>query len=686
MYTADVDIGGTFTDGFFTSGGEARRSKVLTTPHDLTECFLNCLKEGAASFGVPAREFLRQTLVVRLSTTLGTNTLIQRRGPKVGLLVTQSHERDLYGLGEAAVLRLFLPPEMVLGVREEVDAQGESVLAPEPAEVLAAVRQLVNLGARMIAVSFARSWRNPEHERAVRAIVRERYPEHYLRSIPLQLGHEVSPSADDHARANTVVLNAYLHRELAREQGLAHPLLVVHAGGGCARVAKTVAVQTLSSGPAVAISGAAALAHQLGLQRVATADMGGTSLDVALLDGGAPPVARAPRVAGLELAVPMIETESVGAGGGSIARVVNGQLQVGPQSAGSAPGPACYDKGGMEPTVTDANLLLGFLDAERFLGGRMRLNRKRAEAVLARRLARPLGLPVQTVAARVRARINATMAAELAARLRAHGGDPAEFTLFAFGGGGPLHGCAIAELAGLRRVVGFPFGSVFSAFGSSTVDVRHQYWRNLVVPLASASAADRVAAALADLRRQAALDMRGEGFAPGQVSGGTGGSPVPTPLDIHGEGFAPGQVQYGLELVLQTSQGERRRSWPAEGADGGVDLQAVLARLRLELPADAAETVELRALVLDAHVAIPHWLPTAAPTHPYRPKPRETRPVRWATEDDTLDTPLFDLAALEPGAELAGPAIVEAPDTSYAVAPGWQARVDAWGNVVMERG
>src|SRR5215213_5966075 len=156
MYAADIDIGGTFTDGFFTDGAGWRRSKVLTTPHDLTECFLDCLREGAAQFEVPLRDFLRQSLVVRLSTTLGTNTLIQRRGP-----------------------------EMVVGIRETVDEAGMSVAPPEPAEVLAAVRQLVNLGARTIAVSFAGSWRNPAHERAVRDIVHERYPEHYLRSIPL---------------------------------------------------------------------------------------------------------------------------------------------------------------------------------------------------------------------------------------------------------------------------------------------------------------------------------------------------------------------------------------------------------------------------------------------------------------------------------------------------------------------
>jgi N-methylhydantoinase A/acetophenone carboxylase len=667
VYTADIDIGGTFTDGFFTRGSEVRTSKVLTTPHDLTECFLACLGAGAGRFGVRLRDFLRECVVVRLSTTLGTNTLIQRRGPKIGLLVTEGHERDLYGEGEASLFRLFLQPEMVLGIREEVDARGASVVAPDPAAVLAAVRRLVNLGARMIAVSFARSWQNPEHERAVRAIVRARYPEHYLRSIPLQLGHEVSSAIADHARTNTAALNAYLHTELARglyraedlarEQGMLRPLLVVHAGGGCARVAKTVAVQTLSSGPAVAVSGAVALAQQLGIQYVVTADMGGTSLDIAVLNGAAPPAAPAPRVAGVELGIPMVDTESIGAGGGSIAKVAGGQIVVGPESAGSAPGPACYDKGGLEPTVTDANLILGFLDADRFLGGAMKLNKKRAEDVLTRRLARPLTMSVEGAAAAVRARINQTMAADIAQRLRAHGGDPSRFILFAFGGSGPLHASSVADLVGLRRVVGFPFGSVFSAFGSSTVDVRHQYRQNLAVPLAASDASARLRAALDELRRQAALDMRGEGFASDQVT-------------------------WELELVIGTHAGEHRLSWPAQG---DADAGAIVETLRQEVGDTNPERSELRTLVLDARAIVPHWLPTAAPVRRHRPEARETRGVRWETIDRAVDTPLYQLGELEPGALLDGPALIEAPDTSYAVSPGWRAHLDEWRNVVMER-
>jgi N-methylhydantoinase A/oxoprolinase/acetone carboxylase beta subunit len=594
MYTADFDIGGTFTDGFFTCGAEIRTAKVLTTPHDLTECFINCMGEGAAGFGVPLAQFLRQCSVVRLSTTLGTNTLIQRRGPAVGLLVAKGQENRLYGSGPAALLSLCLKPELVVGVGAD----------PQRDEVLAALRSLVHAGARIIAVSLP----GEEAERRIRDIMRDRYPPHYMRSIPLQLSHEVSVSDDPHARTNTVVVNAYLHGELARglfraedlarDEGLARPLLVVHAGGGCARVAKTVAVDTLSSGPAVAVSGAAALAKLLGLPRVITADMGGTSLDIAVLDGRGLPFEETPSVAGVRLAVPMIHTESIGAGGGSIAKAVNGRVAVGPDSAGSVPGPACYDKGGMEPTVTDANLLLGLVDGDRFLGGRMRLSTKRAEDAVKRRLARPLGREVTDLAAEIRRRVNEGMADCIRERVA----EPKLFTMFAFGGGGPLHACGIAELVGIRRVVGFPFGSVFSAFGSSTVDIRHRY-----------RGQDEE-----ELRRQAILDMRGEGFA-------------------------------ASDVVF-----DQRR-------DSGL-------------------------AVLEARAAIPHWFPQASEIGKRDlPRSRSSRSVLWETRPGAVETAIFRLEDLMPGNEVQGPAIIEADHTSYAVYPSWMGRIDAFGNVVMER-
>jgi N-methylhydantoinase A len=687
-YTADIDVGGTFTDGFFTDGSAAHRAKVLTTPHDLTECFLGCLRRGAGAFGRDLPDFLSRTQVVRLSTTLGTNTLLQRRGPKVGLLVTSGAERSLYAGGDAGAHPL-ADPGLVRGIDEEVDAGGRPVRPPEPEQVLAAVRELVAAGARIIAVSLANSWRNPGHELAVRTIVRDRYPAHYLRSVPLQLAHEVTASDGDHIRANTVLLNAYLHgdlarglyraEDLARANGMRRPLLVVHAAGGSARVAKTIAVQTLSSGPAVAVHGAAVTARQLGLTHVVTADMGGTSFDVAILDGTEPAVLADPVIAGMRIAVPVIATESIGAGGGSIAQLVDGKLTVGPESAGSSPGPVCYGKGGQRPTVTDANLLLGLLSADGFLGGRMRLDPDRARTVLQRRLGRELGLDPETVAAQIRAQVNATMADEVRARLDASGADASAYTMFAFGGGGPLHACDIAERAGLRRVIGFPHGSVFSAFGSSTVDVWHRYARSADVALADESAVPQVAAAVDELARQGQLDMRGEGFAPGDVTVAVSvaidrdGRREEIPL---GEHLAPGGPD---TAALAGADGVR------DALDRAVAAVAAAAAASETSGAAGPGGARLREVLVDLRAPTPAWLPSPAPLRPGPVTPHAERDVRWSADGPAVRTPVVALEALTPGSQIDGPAIIDTADTVYAVNPGWTAVLTAEGNVAIER-
>ena len=245
MYTVDVDIGGTFTDGFFTDGVEVRTEKVLTTPHDITECFMSCIAAGSQAFGTPLDAFLRQTVVARVSTTVGTNLIVQRAGPRLGLIVTKGYERTLYGDGDAPVVGRYVDQDLIAGVDEGVDDKGRIVDAIDPNGLLAAVRALVDQGARMIVISLANGWRNADNERRAREIIRERYPLHYLRSVPLQIGTEVVHVADDCARTNSAILNAYIHSDMARtlyraddrlrDAGYPNPLLVVHNSGGNAR-------------------------------------------------------------------------------------------------------------------------------------------------------------------------------------------------------------------------------------------------------------------------------------------------------------------------------------------------------------------------------------------------------------------------------------------------------------------
>jgi N-methylhydantoinase A/acetophenone carboxylase len=654
MYSIDIDIGGTFTDGFFTDGAEVRTEKVLSTPHDITEGFMNCVAAGAAAFGLDMGDFLRRTAVTRVSTTVGTNLLVQRAGPQLGLLVTKGHEADLYGRAAAPVLDRFVRSDMVIGVAEAVDDRGRVATPPDQSEVLRAIRRLVESNARMIVVSFANAWRNPENERRVRDIVRSRYPVHYLRSVPLQIGTEVIHVSDDHARANSAIFNAYIHSEMARTlyraedklraAGFPRPLLVVHASGGNARVAKTVALNTLHSGPAVAARGAAFVSRMLGLDDVVTTDMGGTSLDVAVIQKGAESFRSLPSVEGVAIATPMIDVESVGAGGGSIASIKDGALKVGPESAGSVPGPVSYGKGGLEPTVTDANLILGYIDPDYFLGGRMKLDSAAAGRAIERRLARQLGATVEEAAFSIRETINRQMAAEAALRIRQFGADAKGFTLFSFGGGGPLHACRMAELAGISRVVAFPYGSVFSAFGGSTTSVRHSYFRTLGIPAARAAEVD---ALVAEFRRQALRDMSGEGF-------------------------AAKDVDLAVEIAVLRNGATKLHKLDGKTAGTRGSIGS-----RLEKSRGTIESVQLT-----AETEIDRWTPRKLAAGRGAPPKKGARDIRWERGKATA-TPVYDRFALRPGHRLAGPALVEGPDTVYAVDPGWTLAVDAYGNFVL---
>lgn len=656
MYSIDIDIGGTFTDGFFSDGTRVQTEKVLTTPHDITECFMACVEAGSQAFGMELEAFLRRTDVARVSTTVGTNLLVQRAGPRLGLIVTAGCEDTLYGKSaKAEILDRFVPTHMVVGVDEAIDDRGRLRKPVEADPLLAAVRRLLADGARMIGISFRNAWRNAENEVAARDLIRARYPIHYLRSVPLQIGTEVIHVADDHGRTNSLVLNAYIHSEMARtlyraedklrEAGYERPLLVVHASGGNARVAKTVALNTLHSGPAVATRGAAYLAERLKLNRVVTTDMGGTSLDIAVIENATAPFSASPRIEGIPLATPMIEVESLGAGGGSIASVANGRLRVGPESAGSAPGPACYAKGGMEPTVTDANLLLGYIDPEGFLGGRMRLETAMAERAVDRRVARALGVGAEEAGLAIREAVDRQMANEIRAKLEAAGRDPSRFALFSFGGSGPLHACAVADLLGIERVYAFPYGSVFSAFGSSTTDVRHSYARTLGISASRIGEADAV---LTSFREQAEADMRGEGFDAGDIK---------------------------MSAEVDVAVGKKLRTLPIRGKTTSVSKTAEA----------AGEGGRIHAVRLTAECEVSHWVPVKAEARARKAaRPQAKRTVRWAAAG-RLSTPVYARDTLLPGQTIGGPAMVDGPDTSYAVAPGWRLEVDDYSNFILLR-
>ncbi len=654
MYSLDVDIGGTFTDGFFTDGTVVETAKVLTTPHDVTECFLDCVKLGSERFNLALDEFLRRTSVARLSTTIGTNLLVQRKGARIGLLVSAGNEATLYGPKPAAASASIIAPDMILGISESVDNSGKVSAAPDEKEVLGQVRKLIQKGAEIIVVSLRNAWRNPANEQAVRTMVRGRYPVHYMRSVPVQLSVEVVHDRDDHARTNSALLNAYIHAEMARvlfraedklrAAGYPRPLLIVHSSGGNARVAKTVALNTLHSGPAVAVKGAAELSRWLGLDHVVSADMGGTSFDIGLVLDQKVSLEPEPQIEHMRIATPIIQLASVALGGGSIARVDSDEMKLGPESAGSAPGPACYGKGGTEPTVTDANLILGFIDADNFLGGRMKLDTEAASRAIERRLARKLNIPVEQAAFRIRHMGDEGMAREVSGAIAEAGQRPADVTLFSVGGAGPLHACNIAALAGLKQVITFPFGSVFSAFGGGTTDVQHLYRHTFGESGEPAAQFENVLNGIVNQARR----------------------------DMQGEGFSPADVFLAFEAELDGRAGKIEGKCPLDRPDAASQI----------LSKFNGNTVS--SLLVSATSTTPHWRQEKIRGAPHAVQSRAQRDVWWDSGGPTR-TPIYDRNVLTPGATIEGPAIVEAPDTTYAVCPGWKLVVNEFAFYVMAR-
>lgn len=465
MFQVGIDMGGTFTDGFFTNGTTAAVIKVPTTHHDLTRSVHACLRQGAEAFGLDLSEFLVEIDVLRVATTIGTNAVVESTGDLVGLLVAPGAEKTLYGSSPRAdLLDTFL--------------RAEHVLAIDDNDPLPGCRELIDSGVRWVVASLPEA--SAEH--ALRDAVRGRYPEHYLRSIPLSLACEVAVGESDEMRTNTAVVNAYLSRPMAKllyrtegllqQQGLRVPMLAVRSDATCARVARTTAISTYSSGPAAGIAWVADLATRFGDEIALGFDMGGTTTDLGLARHGTVSVNPLPLLRGVPVAVPVPGLESIGLGGSSIARLAtDGEIVVGPASAGAVPGPACFGRGGERPTLTDADLVLGLLSTDDRLAEEIVLSMEPAVSALEREFS----MPAVDAARLVQNAARAKGAAAVRDFLARQAIDPADVTLFAFGGAGPLHACGVAELVGIPRVRCFAYGSVLSARGVAGIDISQRY-------------------------------------------------------------------------------------------------------------------------------------------------------------------------------------------------------------------
>lgn len=667
-YTIDIDTGGTFTDGFIANGQRAEAVKVPTTPHDLTVCFAECVKAGAARFGVPLEDFLYDTEIIRFSNTIGTNTLIQRDGARVGVLVTAGREATVPTADPAGKTPL-VAPDMVLGVAEEIDARGAALRAPEADAVLAAAQALIDRGARCLVVAFANSHLNPAHEQAARAAIKREYPRDYLGSVPVFLASNISARDGEIERVNAACINAYIHARLVRllykagedlrRQQYRGSLFIGHNDGAVARVAKTRALSTYNSGPAGGLMGARLLGELYGAATLISADMGGTSFDLGYVRGGEASYALTADIEGLRVNLPMLAIRAIGAGGGSIAQVVAGELRVGPRSAGALPGPACFGLGGTEATVTDANVVLGIIDPECFLGGGMQLDAAKAQAAIATQIAAPLGISVDEAALRIRAAIDGHMGA--ATKRLKEGADLGDSPLLVvYGGAGPAHCCEVARIASLPRIVMTPFSAVFSAFGASTMDVGHVYYRRADVAVDEPGLA-ALSAAVDALKAEAARDLRGEGYANGTIT-------------------------RTFELFLRPARGgaEIRLAAPADAFDDAASRHRLMVAALAALGAGGGS---IATLALRTRAAIRHF--TVAPTpraeRPLAAARKGTRAVLLAAGSSRTALPVYDLDRLGHGHALAGPALLESTTTTLLLGADWHLRVDAYRNCVIER-
>ena len=682
-YRIGADIGGTFTDVVVMASDETiHRCKVSSTPEDYSIGIL----QGVAQILTEAGAGPDQVTEIIHATTIATNTVLEAKGARTALVTTEGF-RDVVEIGRLRVPQLYdlnycKPVPLArrrhrYEVGERMLADG-SVLRPLDATSLhAAAANIRAAGIEAVAISFLHSYANPAHEMAAYDFLREALGP----DVFVTCSSDVLPEIREYERTSTVVVNAYLGPVVKRyllslEQrligaGITAPLSIVQSSGGAmsAAAAAETPAAIIESGPAAGVIAAANLGGAAGYREIITFDMGGTTAKAAMIEGGEPMRTTEYEVgAGINLSsrlvkggghavkMPFIDVSEIGAGGGSIVRLdAGGAIRVGPDSAGSSPGPACYDQGGDLPTFTDAAVVLGYLNPVAIAGGSVRLNAARAVEALSRHIATPAGLPVEEAAAGVYAIAAATMTRAVKAVSTYRGRDPREFTLFAFGGNGPLVAVQVAQLLEMRKVVVPPSPGVFSALGLLYSQTRREMAQTVYRPLAQLTAAE-VQARLDGLRASVAAALAGEGCPAAMMR-------FQAEADLHYVGQA-----YELTVPL---------------AD--ADLAATAAAFHAEhertyghsSPADAVELVNLRIIGTradggDRRVVVQELtVPATA---------ERRRCVRFPA--GSLDTPVVTRGSLLAGRR-AGPLIVEEYDSTSVVPPGWCAELDAHSNIVI---
>ena len=706
MNSIDIDVGGTFTDLVLTLDGQRVIAKCPTTPHDLSICFMNAVEEGADLAGLTVKELLPRINIVRYSTTVALNRLIQRIGPRLGLMTTEGHEDAiLIGRGaqwvdgrrvaERRNLAVQTKPvplidrSMIVGVKERIDSRGAIIRPLDENDVRCKLRLLIDRGARAIVVSLLWSFMNPAHEQRIKEIIREEYKEYHIGYLPVVISSQVVAKLGEYERTMTAILDAYLQRAMQtelsamwdkmRDEGYRGSFLMIHNSGGSGEIFKTPASRTFNGGPVAGLMGSAYFASALGYKNVIAGDMGGTSFDVALVvESSVRSYEFRPVIDTWMVGVTMLQTISIGAGGGSLASVnqeMGNRLEVGPRSAGSMPGPVCYDLGGTEPTVTDADLVLGYINPDTYYGGRMPLNKAKAERAIKEKIANPLSISVEKAASLVRYVVDQNMASAIKREVHMRGYKPEDFVLFAFGGAGPTH---VSGFCGdVPRAVVFPASPVFCAMGSSIMDIVHMYEVSkrmvFMEPVAEqlTTEYDAFNQTVERLVETAKQDLLAEG------------------LPVERATF-----QLELDMLYGGQVHVKRMASPQLFIRSPEDVRAVYTAFEKEFSEAFSPLIVNKpgGVYLDSFV-IKVTVPTVKPQMPeYRlgkPDPSAaangTRQAYWPEYGEFRDTPTYAFESLAPGNVVTGPAVIEAELTTVVLPPGQRFSIDRFGLGIMEK-
>lgn len=697
-----TDIGGTFTDlVLLTDDGDVRIFKALTTPDDRTRGVLDAMRIAADAIGITSEALAGRLRYFSHGTTAATNAFIERKGARTGLLITRGFEdtlriqramagwigmpsHEISHFSKRRVPVPIVPQELVRGVVERVDYKGEVIVPLDEEQARFAIRRLVEAGVESIAVCLLWSFRNPAHEQRLVQLIEQEAPGMFV-----TLSSQLVPIIGEYERTSTTSINAYLgpviHRYIhslertIREHGFSGPISIMESGGGVlpASEAAFQAANLLTSGPAGGVLASQKLGTLLGYENVLTADMGGTSFDVGLIVGGQPLLETVREEGRFHVALPSIKVTAIGAGGGSIARVRDGHLTVGPESAGSVPGPACYGRGGVEPTITDADVVLGIIDARYFLGGHMRLDAEAAFQAVRKYVAEPLGMSVARAAAGIREVANNQMA-DLLRRVTLRAGyDPRDFVLMAYGGAGATHAHQFGEVAGISTIVVPNTAPAHSAYGTVTSE-RHRSF--------SLAIAQHAPARFRRASEHVDIEAINAGFE----------SLERRVLDALGEGTAQDYDAFRSQLQIRRFIGMRFRQQVHE-----IDVAVPLCRLdaaQVDALVDAFEVeyeriygkdtalrasgVEFTVLRVEGTSPVINPAPRKVDGRGRSNAPTGRRQVYFYGHD-FLATDIYRSENVGPGKRFLGPCIIERPDTTVVVGPGQQASMEPYGNIIV---